>query len=404
MVLIVIVILIILNGQREFIVRKTGLDKMFFSLLILFVISGALNQVPIITLLYSFHDYFLPFIFYYLLLYCTKINEQTIKKILTLLYRIFFIQLILQLLQISVAIKDGTFNDDSAMGTFSGANNLSYTFFFLLFHATYYVYLYKDKMYTKRLVVFLTGMLASFGLFAILAYPFFFLTYNFKKIVKFSFLKRAIGLLIVLALIFSAFNKLNPQRQESSSFSNPLWMVDPSFYINYFLESEFSIYGGSNRMLWFPVTYDRLNSFAFDPLIGMGPGVYTSFAGFRTMSAPTESVYNIFNQIEYGYDPYVDSQLIPIWGEFGYIGLFLFLLLFVKLSISNYRYYKESEFPLTKTLSITASASSIYMLLGMYTNHVLETQTIMVTYILIVAMAEIMYKNEKNNNAFKKLN
>ena len=388
------IIFSILNKERDFIYRRTALDLPLLVLLLFFIISAVLNSIPIINFVFSIRDYFLPFILYFSFLYCVRVNEKTVYKLLGILYLIFIIQLSVQVLQVTIAIFNGTFDDDTATGTFSGANTLSYAYFFPLFHASYMLFIARNNKYFKRFIVYLSGMVTSFGMFAILVYPFLFVLYNLKKLFSLNRLKYILAFVLVFFLFLVSIEKLNPQRNTSTQ-QNFLWIFNPNYIVNFFLVSEFDVYSGSGRMLWFPVTYDRLQKYAFHPLVGMGPGMYASYAGFRTMAPPTQSIYNVFNQIELGFDTNVDSQIIPIWGELGFFGLILFLYLFIHISVIYYRYFRKSRKTLTKSLCLTASASSIYVLLGSYTNHILETQTIMVTFVLFLALAEKMYYLER---------
>lgn len=394
--LVTFMLISILIKNEDYTIRRTNLDVILFLIFLIYLISAFLNQTPLINILHSFKDYFFPFLFYYTILYSNRLNKKSVNKLLYYIFVIFCIQFIIQVFQILYTISFGSFNDDTARGGFSSANNLSYTYFFLLLHSAFMIYLYKDKIYIKRFFVFISGMLASFGLYAIVAFPLIFTIYNFKTFLRTQHLKKIFLLSLVFLLLFATFERLNPQRHNSS---NPFWIFSPTYYVNYFIYSEFSIYGGSNRMLWFPVTLSRLETYAFHPFIGMGPGVYASFAGFRTMAPPTASIYNIFGQIENGFDPYVDSQLIPLIGELGYFGLALFLLLFILLMAKNYEIYKKGRTRLTKALGITASASSLYMIIGMYINHFIETQTIMIAFITLVSLAEVMYRNENKQKS-----
>ena len=132
----------------------------------------------------------------------------------------------------------------------------------------------------------------------------------------------------------------------------------------------------------------------------MGPGMYASYVAFNELPPPAESIYNIFGQIEYGVDPGVDSQIIPIWGELGYIGIALFFILFIRLARRYYRIFKRSEDIYSKGLALTASLGSVFVLLGMYVNHIIETQPLMFLYFLFAGLAEAAWRRERELTNF----
>ena len=97
-------------------------------------------------------------------------------------------------------------------------------------------------------------------------------------------------------------------------------------------KQEFTISSGSQRLLYYPLTYKILSDQGLIHfLFGLGPGMYGSDAGMRLNTPWSEYLGNVFGQLDAGFDPYVSSQIIPIWGELGIIGLFVFFWMFFKI-------------------------------------------------------------------------
>jgi len=390
-----IIILSSFLNKNQFNFKKTPVNFMIISIVMWALISLIINQSPIINFLLFFKNYFLVFAFYYFILLSTKISNKVIIQTLEFLISLFVIQIAFQIIQLLINLKNGTLNDDSLAGSFSGANNLGYTLFIPMFFMLT-LYINKIKINLKKIVIFSISLIATFAEFAFVSLPFFFILYNFKKLFSFYNFKKILSVSSILVILFTTISMINPQR---TSGTNSIFKVfSPEFLIYKITESEFDVYSGSARMLWFPITYNRLNdkTYCVNSYVGMGPGMYASFAAFKLMPYTNKSIYDIFGQLEKGMDANVDSQLIPIWGELGHIGLLLFILSYLIFAMHHYRNYKRSNDLLVKSLNITVSASSLYLILGMYVNHVLETQTLMGTYVFFMAIAEKLYRMEKN--------
>jgi len=389
--------------QENFFLLKTPLNIFLILIFLIMLYSFILNASPIFNLILTLKNYLLVFVLYYFIVYSIKIEIIDILKIVKFLFILSSIQFISQIFEFIFVYNTGTLNDDSLMGTFSGANNLGYALFMPIF-LLLTLYINKMQYYMRYLYILLISLFATFAEFAIISVPFFFILYRIRTILKIQNLKKIISMILTILIIFGIISIFNPQR---TSGSNSIFRIfSPEFLVYKLTVSEFDVYSGSARMLWFPITLERLNDrkLAASPWIGMGPGMYASFAAFKTMPYTNKSIYNAFGQIEKGLDPNVDSQLIPIWGEFGYIGLFIFLLFYLYLAKYYYKISKKTNDIFIKSLNITASASSLYLILGMYVNHILETQTIMTIYVLIIALAQKSYQLERTTIAKNNLN
>jgi len=376
-----------LNGSKIYII--------LFFFFFIFTFSAIANKVPFINVFFSFKDILLEFSFLYALTICI-IKRDKIKSLINFTLKIFVLQFIIQLFQLLIAVKMGVLNSDSLKGTFPRSNNLGYVYFFFIFYCLHIGVIYKQKKYIVYALIFIVGLLMSTAYFAVLMLPIVFIAYHRNYFLS----KKYVVKFVLLSMFFICFFSITAtsisrreNRLERLRYGD-FYLFNPRYWVNFVSHSEFDVSQGSARMLWFSVTYNQLESKAFHPLIGMGPGMYTSFAAYRLMPSTNKAIYDIFHQRELGLDVFVDSQIIPLWGEFGYIGLFLIIFLFFYFIFRYLKiYYKTSDLQL-KALSITSSAGAFFILIGMYINHFLETQVIMFTYVILLSFTEKLLTEE----------
>jgi len=290
------------------------------------------------------------------------------------------VQLPIVLTQLSISIiRRGTFHDDDCTGTFSGANTLGYSIFIPLIYETYKYIIYGKKDSKYLLGAYLVIFWVSKGDYAIVFYFFVIGSILLAKICqsKKTF-KKSIVLIPIISMVIVGLSVSGFEIQKGRRFTD---IINPFWWVRVITKDQFNTYGGSPRNLYFALTYVHLNENAISPIIGMGPGNYASYVAFRYMTEKSNKVYNAFGQIEKDHgDPYVDSQIIPIWGETGYLGIILFVAFLLQYYIA---FKKQSNLSLDIKESIlakTCSIGSLYLLIGFYVNHFWEEQTIMITY------------------------
>lgn len=387
LIIVFLIVLIISKLNKGNLTLKTthfDLFIIFFS--ILFLISGYVNGVPILNFLLSFKTYYI----YVILFYCLvnlKPDVSFLKRVKKLIVYCFVLQLpiILGELLYSLVVY-GVFADDTTQGTFMGANSLSYSAFMPLLYVTYKLLVQKDRKYLKYFLILLLVLLIPMGEYAIAMYFIVVLPIFLKDSLKSKkklFLSISLSFLFVLTFLIFIGIKGGFSQQKNFDTLNPVYQ-----YKN-LTKRQSNVYSGAQRNLYYPLTFIHLHKHCSNPLIGFGPGMYASYAAFRLMPRPNDLVYNIFGQIEKGMDPEVDSQFIPIWGEFGYIGIILFVL-FLLYSIffffKKYLIYKSRGYSELEVLAFISSVGSLYLLFGFYTNHFWEAQTIFMSIILFWAL------------------
>ncbi len=205
-------------------------------------------------------------------------------------------------------------------------------------------------------------------------------------------LKIAIG---ILALLIVFYFIITQQTFISSDTRKVYDYYNPTMLIQRFTQTENDVASGSARNLWYPVTARLLESKAYSPLTGFGLGMYASNTAMLLMPSTNLLIYNYFNQEQMGLDAAVDSQIIPIWGEMGYIGLILVYALFFVILFRMIQIYRRSKEAYLKALSSTAIAYTIFFMIGFYVHHLLESQTTSVLLFLFIGVAEKYFRIEK---------
>lgn len=374
----------------SFTLKKSPLDLFVIAFSILFFASGLLNRVPLINFLLSWKSYWIYVIFYYCLINSgLTIDEH--KKLIKLLIFIFVLQLPIILVEFMVSfLTTGGFHDDFAHGTIGGANRISYSVFAPLIYVSYMVLAERKRSYLPYLFILFLVLVIPMGEFAIASYAaitcFFFL-----KWMRLSIRNTVNNLCLIIPVIIflSGFSLLKSSFSKHSKFAslNPI-----EWYYNLTVKQN-DVYSGAQRNLYFLLTYNHVNENSAHPLVGMGPGMYASYVAYQLMPETNLLVYDAFGQMEKGMDPGVDSQIIPIWGEFGYGGLLIFGVFLVSMAFYFYSSMRKFEDPGMQAVTHVSFACALFLLLGFYVNHLWEIQPVMMTVFFFWACFENM-KNQ----------
>lgn len=391
-----ILVVAVLNKNKYFSIKSTPFDIWVSFILCLFFISAILNGVPFLNIIYASKFYFFNLIVFYFIVYFNLWTFKSVQVLFKIILTSFFFQLIFQFFQYYYDYRNKVANDDSAFGFFQDANTLSYALLGFVFYSFYMVFVEKNIKYFKFLIATLISMIVASGEFAILMFPYLCFLYFWRNFLNFRFLFSIVMLVSVFIVFVFVFYELNPQGYSIRQDYGGLYLFSFEHLHNRFFHQEFNVSSGSARFIWFPVTLDALDVYAFGSLIGIGPGMYASFAAWNLKAVPTMSVYNFFNQIQLGVDPFIDPQIIVILGELGYFGVILYFLFFTFNYFAFKSFYSKSIFPVTRGLNITASALSVYFLVGLFVNKFIEIQNLFLVYVLFSSFSIVCYKLEKN--------
>lgn len=365
-----------LNGKLSF--KKSPFDKYIIIFFLISIFSMFLNSSSFLPGVVGIRNY----LQYALLFYCVlnvKITEKTIKLVVKTIIFIFLLQLPILTSQFFDALSKGSFSVDAVRGTFPGANNLSYTALFPIF-LFMGIKNFKFKGLANKLL--LLGLIAVLilgqGRLAVILLPLI-LLYLLRRQILFRFSTRGFKVVAVIGIFFIML-------------AGYLFVIKSDVFRQYnlyrhFTKGEFEVHGGSQRYLYYPLVYQHLEDNGLKSILfGLGPGMYGSFAGFKYMTPYTKVLSNVFGQLDYGFDPYVSSQIIPISGELGFIGIIIYFLLLFKVFRYASLAYKKFDQPLIKSLSVGLIAGSFLMIVGSFFNPVFEVQVTAYPYWLIAAL------------------
>jgi hypothetical protein len=349
--------------------RRTPLDVAigFFllTMLISFILNGSWATAGVVAL----RNYLL-----YALVFYGAVNAPVTLRTLRLTFKTviacFLAQLPILMVQAYLAIQHYRriyLDADDLQGTFPGANILSYTALFPLFLFLGLKNFRLERLRDKFIALALMGvMILGQGRLSILLFVVI-LGYLFRRNL-FSFrvsLKPAILAATFAAIMVSYF-----------------FFTHRSFWSEYdlvwfFGQSEYEAGSGSGRYLYYPLTWNILaQNGPAAVLFGLGPGMYGSLAGFKCMTPMTQYLSNAFHQKEFGMDPFVSSEIIPVWGELGLVGLTAFFFLLIKAFAMARRAYFHTRDPLVRSLSCGLIAGAFLMIVGSYFNPVFEIQPV----------------------------
>lgn len=356
-------------------------------LIILYLVSSFINQVPLTAVLLSFKSYFIYVIFFYCITQLHYSSGQ-IRRLLRLVFFCFIAQLPIIAIQFLVAISNGTLSDDTGFGTFPGANNLSYSVIFPLLFVTYSYFVQGQKKYKWYFWLLALVLVLPVGEYAIAFYAFCLFLLFAKTFIKSkkAFMRTVFvaSTMLLCISIFSAF-----KGSKSSTNRSLLTTINPLFLYSWLSQTQNQVHSGSQRNLYFPLTYFNLEKYSKSPWIGFGPGMYASNTAFRLMPEPNNLVYDAFHQIKLGMDPDVDSEIIPIWGEFGYVGIIVFIGFLAYSFLFFYNEHKKTQDLQQKAFTFVSTAGTLFLLVGFYVNHMWEIQTIFGTLMIFYGLSSL---------------
>ena len=360
-------------------IRTSPFDKYIFVFFLICIISMFLNKSQILPSLWGIKNYFQYILFFYCIINI-ELKKETIKKILDTITIVFILQIFIIIYQI---YSSRELNVDSIYGTFPGANTLSYVTLYPIF-----LLIGKNDFKFKNIIdrfmflYLLFLLIIGQGRLGILLFLLI-LLYIYRKQILVQFETKGFKFIIIFLIFFVGIVVYFYFTQKDL---NRLLRHFDIFY--QFTKAEFDVSSGSQRYLYYPLTWKILkDNGVLNLLFGLGPGMYGSFAGFKFMTPYTRYLSNVFGQIDRGFDPYVSSQVIPIWGETGFLGLiFYFLLLYkiFKFAFISYKSYNNE--PLIKSLSCALIAGSFLMIIGSFFQQVFETQVLAYPYWLITGL------------------
>ena len=375
MMVILLCLLVILNKflNADLKFKRSPFDKYIISLILVAIISIVINGAELMPAIFGLKNYFLYILLFYAILNI-KMEKRDIFLIIKTIIFCFLIQIPIIALQI---LKAGSgINVDSTYGSFPGANNLSYAALFAVF-----LYLGIKKFNLTELsskIIFFTLvaiLILGQGRLAFILFPIilFYLLIKNRYNLK---IKKFIRLLVILVIIFLLYAVIIS--------GDTLKQIN---IYSHFTEVEFNVHSGSQRFLYYPYVFKLLSRGGFKNLFfGLGVGQLGSYSAFKYMTPFTRILANYWGQVDLGFDPGVSSEIIPIWGELGFVGIIFFLLLLFKIFKFAIKSYKLFDDDLIRSLSAGLIAGSLLMIVGSFFAQVFEIQVISYPFWLISAL------------------
>ena len=339
-ILIFKVIFLISNGLIK--IRRSPFDCIILFLFIVSIISSIANSVNIFTIFTGYRHFFKNIILFFILYYL-NIEEKFLKKIITLIIVLAFIQLPIVILQ-RIYINA----DDLICGTLGYNNNQELSLFLIGIMAIITGYYINKKDFSKIKLLFgfiflIIPMSLNQAKAAFFCLPAMFI-FIFRKFLFGSF-KKSVHITVIFVMIFLASINLADTIITRINISDYLTNPDKVFsytfgssYISGDLISEAE--GGLRMGSAIVYSHNLISRNVFSALIGFGPG-NASDSFFS--NANGEYFDEILN--------YSRTQLSRTMLEWGYLGLFLFLILFYFCFRMNHNFYRNINDPFWKSIS-----------------------------------------------------
>ncbi|MCL5029011.1 MAG: hypothetical protein M1480_08335 [Bacteroidetes bacterium] len=357
---------------------RTSLDYSVLFLLIIWLSSWIVNRSPVLNSVLGLRS-FAQFILFFYLLVQLNITEQQKRKIFKFVYIFILIQIpicIYQLASWNSKLPYGF--DDAAFGLFSfGASNVlgfifssAAVFTFGFFQSEYL----SISTFILLFTLFCIGIVLTSANFALFLLPLGLGFVLFKKL-KTNLNKTLIytlSLMPLFLIIFLFAFQLSPDVSLIFKFDNRI-------------QDQFSE-RGTGRFLFSFLTIEKLQNESITPLLGFGPGMYSSTAGL-SLGAPKLNEVLGFREKDIGQE--LDMDATAVLGELGYLGLLSYLLIFISVFIMAFKKIKEPIDKFWKSLALGLFGVTPMIILGGFFYPVWQTPFIAIIFWTIVALLEL---------------
>ena len=366
------------KGSKEFPFGWTELFLVGFVLV--GIISTVLNGVPWLTALMGFRS-LLQYMPVYYILVTENITPEYVRRFLIALFLVALLQVPVTLLQMAVGLlQTGMIDDDLIIGTFNfnQANTLSYFSGIVILVLVGVLHYYPGR---RRIIYLLGGMLIIPFLAGSSRAMLFFL-----PIVLFWLERKAIwrlrtkrnakwflNLVIACSVLAGGALIYLYGRGFTLARLSPRQLFADAIVIN--------PVGNGGRLLHLAYTAETLRQTPWGLWVGMGPGMYTSSAGYFLKSPGLQAITDYFGRQFYGAAYYNGmevpgfpgaifylrdfNQLNSTLGEWGFLGLGLYALIIFRFLRRGVRANNLSDnWPLFKALGMAVSGTALLSFLG----------------------------------------
>lgn len=162
------------------------------------------------------------------------------------------------------------------------------------------------------------------------------------------------------------------------------------------LDSQLQVSGNvGGRIGYLLLGYDTLQRHALSPLLGVGPGMFSSSTGVFFQPPLLRKVLLQHNALWIS----SHSQVTSVMTEYGFLGIFLFGILFYKLYAMNRKIFRKAEDSFWKGISMGLDACIFVFVVGAFMGNVWEVQYIAVVFWML---AGILFSVAKRRGYFER--
>ena len=367
-----------LNGSA--IMQRVPAGRPLLAFMAIGIISGWINQLPFNNVLLGLRGMVQPALFYVVFIN-TPFDEKLFRRIMKSMQALVLIQCPLVMYQVATFHEGLDYAiEDAGFGTFGfgTANMLGWLILTFVFHFGFFA---KAGQMTGRqttavfFFMIVTWFLNSARVTILLSGPLFAFVMMKGKLPKWKkglFLGCSIiggGMVLMLAaMIFG--DELFPTSKEGVE---ELW------------EAQATDKSGGGRIFYLLDTQEMAHRHAPFPYIGMGPGGYSSYAGF-TLKAPLlkKRLGHDIDKPTTGFAP----DLIAVSGEYGLIGLAVWYWVLITIYRRNEENLKYIEDPYWFSIAKTMQVMCVIMFLAPAFSSVWQCQFLSGTYFILAGMTE----------------
>lgn len=355
-----------LAGKKKFVWQKNALNWLIAFFAIIWLASVIYNQVDFASAFSSLRQLFRYVLIFYLLFYLGA-EEKFVKKFIYVCFAVFAFQAIIGLAQLvlppsfsyflapastqtiysNAVIETGNFGwnvTERIAGTFGRYDRFGiFLSFFLVIGLGLYYILKRQKQPNFLLPILFIGSLALIFTFSRLSWAGLILgliligwLWQKDKKIKIGILA-GISIFIIYMVIFLALTGFKiSSYEENPAHINFATRILQTFS---YYEWENSYYGFGRVFFWINTAKIVVAS---SPFIGVGPGLY----GSGTAAAfQNHQVYDRLG-LPFGIQDrmgQIDNNWFSIWGEYGTLGLIIFLAIFISLFFQTKEKYLISK-------------------------------------------------------------
>lgn len=364
----------------HFPLQRVPAGRLLVGFVVLGVVSGYLNGLPKQYVILGIRNLVQPALYYLVLLHFAH-DERFSRRVMKLLQVLVLVQCPLCMYQIWTWNDSLTYSkEDAAFGTFGfgTANMVGWLLMAFLFHFTF-LFLARQMTWKRFVVVFgmllVTWFLTSARVTLLFAGPLIGVCILQSGIClrqKIVFLLSSLLLGVVLLLTASQI------------FGSDLFPTDREGFEE-LLDNQLDKKSGGGRIYYFLDTQDVVSRYSPVPWFGLGPGGYSSYAGF-TLKAPVlaERLGLAIDDPSTGYAPDVTA----VSGEYGLFGLALWFFVFVTLWRRNERNLREIHDPFWRAVGQTGRILALIMIFAPLFTSAWQSPFLSATFWIVLGLVE----------------